>query len=196
MPFCANCGSERNPVEFCVRCGSPPSSPANLAGIQGSKRDVDKPHQSYAGALIFLALGVISIVCPWFPFLSDGYNDTSLNGWDTADFLSNFDRFGSAPSLLIGCGIFEILVALIIIAMKQKGRSVSRPLLGLGAMALGLIKVGAIGATLTESDSLLTDYQLVARPGFGMWLGAVIGIATIAMGVVAWTVPSVTQSRR
>lgn len=147
------------------------------------------------GSTVMRTLGILAIVAgglgaisPWLPFLNE---DSSLrgsrsnNGWDTAEGLSNFERFSAGPALIL-LGSVAALTAGIV------GTSVWRKLNKGQGLALGWVTMGG-GAVVTVSSiatiatlQRLFDDLRVRDVGIGGGLGLsiVAGVAAVVVGIV------------
>ena len=213
MTFCNSCGFDKGTGRYCPKCGSmsdhsvasvetnpapamtsvtqsptmlqsvaPPFANPTFQGQQGSG--------SPAFGICMLILGAIGVLSTFIPWLSG--NGESASGWDLRESMEELGLFAQGAVLLAVGSAGTLVVAIILLA--NKNRAMNRFGVGIGLLISGLIC--AVGTGNTYDD--LTEYfgdsvnDLLAA---GLLFGSVVAVAGMIAGILAMILKPLTGSQ-
>ena len=213
MTFCNSCGFDKGSGRYCPKCGSmsdqsvasvetnpapamtsaaqsptmpqsvaPPFANPTFQGQQGSG--------SPAFGICMLILGALGVLSTFIPWLSG--NGESANGWDLRESMVELGLFAQGAVLLAVGSAGTLVVAILLLANKNK--AMNRFGVGIGLLISGLIC--AVGTGNTYND--LTEYfgdsvnDVLAA---GLLLGSVVAVAGMIAGILAMALKPLTGSQ-
>lgn len=140
--------------------------------------------------ILALIGGAVSLPSPWLPFVREepGFDRErdSLNGWDTAEFLADFERYSIGPSLIL-LGALVIVVAGFFTIINSHGLT-KKQSLGISWVVLGggaLVGVNALASLITLEDLWMNQGIDYLTHGGGLILAMLAGLFTLVVGLVA-----------
>lgn len=221
MASCHTCGFEKGEGRYCPKCGAmdgamrSPESPAQVAtystpmgqpastfGYQpnnafSATTGTSHPGSSSSGAtafgvslLIASAVGIISTFLPWL-----SGNGDSANGWKVREAMVEAELFSAGAILVIMGSVATLIMASVLLSTNGKGNATNRIGLGIGLLISGLLMAGGVGATYNDLSDYFTQDAVSEILAAGWYLGALIGFATAAAGIVAMLAKPLTNSR-
>lgn len=221
MSSCHSCGFEKGEGRYCPKCGAmdgatrapqstataptnsiPAGQPSPNFGYQPNNSFSPIPGTSNIGTpsgsatgfgvslLIAGALGVLSTFLPWL-----SGNGESVNGWKLREVMVEAELFSAGATLVIIGSIATLIMASVLLAANNKGNAANRIGIGIGLLVVGLMMAGGVGATFNDLSEYFSEDAVSEILAAGWYLGAFIGFATAAAGIVAMLAKPLTNSK-
>lgn len=213
MTFCNSCGFDKGSGRYCPKCGSmsdqsavsvetnpapvlisAPQSPTMPQSVSTPFANPAFQGQQGSGSPAFgvclLILGTLGVLSTFIPWLSG--NGDSASGWDLRELMEELGLFAEGAVLLAIGSVGTLIVALLLLANKNK--AMNRFGVGIGLLTFGLISAVGTGNTFNDLNEYLGDSvnDILAE---GLVLGSVVAVAGMISGVLAMALKSLTGSR-
>lgn len=219
MASCHSCGFEKGEGRYCPKCGAmdgatrapqsttpansiPAGQPSPNFGYQPTSSFSPMPGTSNVGTpngaatgfgVSLLIAGILGVLSTFLPWLSG--NGESANGWDVREIMVEGELFSAGPILVIVGSIATLIMAGVLLSANNKGNAANRIGIGIGLLVAGLMTAGGVGATFNDLSEIFSQDAVSEILAAGWYLGAIIGFASAAAGIVAMIAKPLTNSR-
>jgi hypothetical protein len=174
---------------FCTSCGVSlaPQQVSTVQSISNTEFSAQiKGNANPAFVWSCVAVGGVGAISTFLPYMKDDYG--SVSGWDSSSVLSDYEQFSSGTIMILLVSIAVLIAGLM--HFSGSGSHQKAKTQGWSSIVVGFFCIGAAQATYSGWDSAAKEEGVYVETGLGLYLGYLVGIGIMAIGILCLAVPN------